>query len=265
MTDARHERKNRRVTPSGSATDPARGSSPRILLLINNALANLIAVTLRHGSYETMRATSEAECVRILRDWRPDIALVDIDEQTSLLSLLGGGIAQGRIPILAFTRRRDTAVKLRAYEQGADDVVEVPFTLDEIVARPYALLRRARGVAPAPLVPKIRLADGQIEVDLLEQTVKVSGERPLELTPLQQTLLYILAANAGEVLTREGLLASIWGSTFQIESNVVDRHIRELRVKLGDDWRSPRYIETVPGRGYRFKEKASELRREAAS
>ena len=95
--------------------------------------------------------------------------------------------------------------------------------------------------------------------------MKLAGERPLELTPLQQTLLYILAANAGEVLTRETLLASIWGSAFQIESNVVDRHIRELRVKLGDDWRSPRYIETVPGRGYRFKAQASEQRRDVAS
>ena len=58
------------------------------------------------------------------------------------------------------------------------------------------------------------------------------------------------------MLTRESLLASIWGGDFQIESNVVDRHIRELRVKLDDDWRTPRYIETVPGKGYRFKVQA---------
>jgi DNA-binding response OmpR family regulator len=103
------------------------------------------------------------------------------------------------------------------------------------------------------IVPKIRL-DG-LEVDLIEQRVRVGG-RELRLTPIQQTLLYLLAANAGKALSREDLLATIWGSEFEIESNVVDRHIRELRVKLGDDWRTPQFIETVPGAGYRFKSQA---------
>jgi DNA-binding response OmpR family regulator len=99
------------------------------------------------------------------------------------------------------------------------------------------------------IVPKIAL-DG-LEVDLIEQRVSVGG-RNLQLTPIQQTLLYLLAANAGRALSREDLLSTIWGE-FEIESNVVDRHIRELRVKLNDEWRTPRYIETVPGEGYRFK------------
>src|SRR5438034_335003 len=63
----------------------------------------------------------------------------------------------------------------------------------------------------------------------------------------------LLAAKAGKAVSREDLLATIWGGEFEIESNVVDRHIRELRVKLNDEWRAPRYIETVPGAGYRFK------------
>jgi len=230
-------------------------SSPRILLVIGKALANLVTVTLRHSNYDTKDVTSEGEVRRAVSEWQPDIALIDIDEHGDLFDALGGGMAKGKIPILAFTRKRDTAVKLRAFENGADDIVEVPFTLDEVVARPFALIRRSRGVT-TPIVPKIRLG-GQIEVDLIEQTVKLAGGKALELTPIQQTLLYLLAANAGEVLTREALLASIWGTAFQIESNVVDRHIRELRVKLGDDWRTPRYIETVPGRGYRFKADAN--------
>ena len=226
----------------------------RVLLVIGKALANLIAVTLRHGSYETRDATEERDVREIVREWQPDLALVDIDHFPQFLEMLGGGMTAGHMPLLAFTRKREAAPKLAAYEAGADDIIEVPFTLDELIARPYALLRRAKGKAPA-LVPKIRI-NGHIQVDLLEQNVKLDGTKSLELTPLQQTLLYILAANAGEVITRETLLASIWGSAFQIESNVVDRHIRELRVKLGDDWRTPRYIETVPGRGYRFKKSA---------
>src|SRR5438094_9601727 len=134
-------------------------------------------------------------------------------------------MAAGPTPALAFTRGRDTRVKLSAYERGADDILEVPFTLDEIVARPFALMRRAHGIA-VTIVPKIKL-DG-LEVDLIEQRVSVGG-RVLHLTPIQQTLLYLLAANAGKALSREDLLATIWGGEFEMESNVVDRHSRDLR------------------------------------
>lgn len=226
------------------------GTPTRVLVLIANALGNLVAVTLRHGNYETHNALSDDDVAAAMRDWRPHLALIDIDHFPKGIEQVGGGLAQGGMPILAFTRRRDTRVKLNAYEQGADDVVEVPFTLDEIVARPFALIRRSHGIT-VKIVPKILLG-GRLEVDLLEQTVKMDGGPQLDLTPTQQTLLYLLAANAGEVLTRETLLDSLWGSAFQIESNVVDRHIRELRVKLGDDWRTPRYLETIPGKGYRF-------------
>ena len=218
---------------------------------MGKALANLVSVALRHGSYETRDTTNEAEVQTLIREWKPDIAIIDVDHNFAAIGAVGGGIVRGRMPILAFTRKREAALKLRSYEAGADDIIEVPFTLDEIVARPYALIRRSRGIA-TPMVPKIRL-NHTLEVDLLEQTVKLGATKSLELTPIQQTLLYLLAANEGEILTRETLLSSIWGSDFQIESNVVDRHIRELRVKLDDDWRTPRYIETVPGKGYRFR------------
>ena len=219
-------------------------------------MANLVAVTLRHGSYETRDCTTEQECVQLMRDWQPHMALVDIDHHANFIEVLGGGMSQGNMPILAFTRRREAGPKLAAYERGADDIIEAPFTLDEIIARPYALIRRSRGVT-TKLVPKINLG-GLLQVDMLEQTVKMNGGAGLDLTPIQQTLLYVLAANTGEVLTRETLLATIWGTEFQIESNVVDRHIRELRVKMDDDWRSPRYIETVPGKGYRFRQQVAQ-------
>ena len=245
---------------TASQSDPAlkNGDSAtpsRVLLVIGKALANLVAVTLRHGAYETRDCTSEEECPALLREWRPHMALVDIDHHANFMDIIGGGMTHGHIPILAFTRRREAGPKLEAYERGADDIIEVPFTLDEIIARPYALMRRARGIT-TKLVPKINLG-GTLEVDLLDQTVKMNGGRGLDLTPTQQTLLYVLAANTGEVMTRETLLATIWGSVIPIESNVVDRHIRELRVKLDDDWRTPRYIETVSGKGYRFREQPS--------
>jgi len=223
--------------------------SPRAVIIMNETLGNLVGLTLQHGQYEIRRTTDPNECRELMTDWAPHLALIDLDQHDQFIEIVGRGLTHGHTPIVAFTRRRDTKLKLSAYERGADDILEMPFTLDEIVARPFALMRRAHGIS-VTIVPKIRL-DG-LEVDLMEQRVSVGG-RVLNLTPIQQTLLYLLAANAGKALSREDLLATMWGGEFEIESNVVDRHIRELRVKLGDEWRAPRYIETVPGAGYRFK------------
>src|SRR5881296_959248 len=150
------------VTPRHvSARDPSSGMTKsdgapsRVLLIITNSLANLVAVTLRHGHYETRDAVDEAAIRTLLRDWQPHLAIIDIDHHLAMIDLVGGGLSKGGMPILAFTRKRDTSVKLDAYERGADDIVEVPFTLDEIIARPFALIRRAYDIS-VPLVPRLR-------------------------------------------------------------------------------------------------------------
>jgi two-component system alkaline phosphatase synthesis response regulator PhoP len=98
--------------------------------------------------------------------------------------------------------------------------------------------------------PVIRF--GELEIDLLQHRVQVDGHE-VHLTPRELSLLWLLATNAGQVLTRNEILDHVWGADFVAESNVVDRHIRDLRAKLEDDWRSPRYITTIPGLGYRFE------------
>ena len=97
--------------------------------------------------------------------------------------------------------------------------------------------------------PVIRI--GELEIDMLHRRVRADGH-DLHLAPLELSLLYLLAANAGRVLTRDEILDHLWGDDFAAESNVVDRQVRQLRAKLQDDWRRPRYIATVPGKGYRF-------------
>jgi two-component system alkaline phosphatase synthesis response regulator PhoP len=95
------------------------------------------------------------------------------------------------------------------------------------------------------------IRSGELEIDVLHRHVRIA-QRDLHLTPLELSLLYLLVANAGQALTRDEILNHVWGADFIAESNVVDRHVRTLRAKLRDDWRRPRYIATVPGRGYRF-------------
>ena len=92
---------------------------------------------------------------------------------------------------------------------------------------------------------------GELEIDILHHRVRVEGHE-LHLTPLELSLLCLLATNAGRVLTRDEILDDLWGGDYAAESNVVDRQVRKLRAKLQDDWRRPRYIATVPGKGYQF-------------
>ena len=97
--------------------------------------------------------------------------------------------------------------------------------------------------------PVIRF--GELEIDMLHRRVRVDGQ-DLHLTPLELSMLYLLAANARRVVTRDEILDHLWGDDYAAESNVVDRHVCNLRAKLQDDWRRPRFIATVPGKGYRF-------------
>ena len=116
---------------------------------------------------------------------------------------------------------------------------------------------------------------GELEIDILNRRVRAGGHE-LHLTSLEQSLLYLLAANAGRLLTRDEILDHLWGVDYVAESNVVDRHVRNLRAKLQNDWRRPRYIATVPGqrlplpahrrgRGARRAGRAAGLRRRRRS
>jgi DNA-binding response OmpR family regulator len=153
-----------------------------------------------------------------------------------------------RIPILALTRRGDLRTKLAAFDLGVDDIMTIPISPEELLARVLVITRRSIG-RTVPLNPVIKL--GEIEIDILNRQAR-AGTSELHLTVLEQSLLYLLAANAGQIVTRDEILDALWGVDFVSESNVVDRHIRSLRIKLQDDWRKPRFIATVPGQGYRF-------------
>ena len=90
-----------------------------------------------------------------------------------------------------------------------------------------------------------------MEIDIVNRQVR-AGDSVVHLSGIEQSLLYLLASRGGRVVTRDEILDAIWGTDFMSESNVVDRHIRSLRIKLQNDYRHPRFIATVAGRGYRF-------------
>jgi len=224
----------------------------RVLVVMDQRLiAETVVLTLNHGAYLAKVTDLPVEAVQLVRDWQPHLAVVDMDlGDGELLRQLGVG-RTGRettIPVIGLTRRGDLRTKLRAFEQGLDDIMTVPFPPEELLARAVAVMRRAYG-EPHQINPVIRI--GEIEIDILNREVR-AGASVIHLTGLEQSLLYLLAANAGRTISRDEILDTLWGTDFVSESNVVDRHIRALRVKLQNDWRRPRFIATVPGRGYRF-------------
>ncbi len=223
------------------------------LVLHDHALVvDLVTLTLNHGVFVVRAASSLADAETILADWHPDMAVVDMDhdDSTTLLGRLGAANQLTRVPtpVLGLTRRGDLKTKLKAFDLGVDDILTVPFSPEELLARAIVLTRRATG-REHPIIPTIRL--GEMEIDILNREVR-AGTSVIHLSGIEQSLLYLLASRAGQVVTRDEILDAIWGTDFVSESNVVDRHIRGLRVKLQDDYRHPRFIATVPGRGYRF-------------
>jgi DNA-binding response OmpR family regulator len=241
------------------ATQPSRGPARVLLVLDQPMLAGVVELALAHvhGQFRVRVAPAAAAATAVLGDWRPHLAVVDMDlARGEMLARLGytAPPSAARVPVVALTRRGDLKGKLEAFERGVDDLLSVPFSPEELVARVLAVLRRAapEGVA---LRPVLRL--GELEIDLLNRRVR-AGTSELHLTSLELSLLYLLAANAGRLLTRDAILDHLWGVDYAAESNVVDRHVRNLRAKLQDDWRRPRYIATVPGRGYRFVPTAEE-------
>lgn len=205
---------------------------------------------LRHIDAECRTAAGRDELRSLCRGtWQPLAVLADVDEFAEAPEWAVDKRG-ARIPCIALTRRREAQVKLDAYERGAADIIEVPFTPDDIVVRTATAIARARDGAVRPRVhPKVRTAG--FEMDLIADGVRLDGTF-LRLSPLEHTLLYVFLAHPGETVTREAILANVWGQDSAVTSNVIDRHIRDLRVKLGERWRQPRFIETVPGQGYRF-------------
>jgi DNA-binding response OmpR family regulator len=213
---------------------------------------DLIELTLNHGLFVVRAAATLADADAILADWPPHIAVVDMDhdDSTDLLLHLGAShtLKRSDVPVLGLTRRGDLRTKLKAFDLGVDDILAMPFSPEELLARSIVISRRASGIQ-GPIVPTIRL--GEMEIDIVNRQVRAGGS-VVHLSGIEQSLLYLLASRNGQVVSREDILDAVWGTDFVAESNLVDRHIRSLRVKLQNDYRHPRFIATIPGRGYKF-------------
>jgi two-component system KDP operon response regulator KdpE len=148
-------------------------------------------------------------------------------------------------PIVVLSAVGEEREKIEALDAGADDYVTKPFSVDELLARLRAVLRRSTP-ASGP-----RLTVGELEIDVPERTVTVRGKR-VKLTPHEFDLLRVLAQNEGKLLTHRMLLREVWGPAYQEEAHYVHVYVSHLRAKIEPDAARPRYVLTEPGAGYRL-------------
>jgi two-component system alkaline phosphatase synthesis response regulator PhoP len=242
-----------RSLPLGVGSAPE--AQPRRALVLHDQppVVDLIQRTLNHGLFVVKAAHNLLEADASLARWQPHLVVVDMDHEdsTALLHRLATAntLTRSFTPALGLTPRADLATRLRAFELGVDDILTMPFVPDELIARALVLSRRAAGAERRPVVTVVKL--GEVEVDIANREIRI-GPSVTALSRIEQALLYLLASRAGRVVARDEILDVVWGPEFVAESNVVDRHIRSLRVKLNDDHRDPRFIGTVNGLGYRF-------------
>ena len=148
-------------------------------------------------------------------------------------------------PILILSVVGEEAEKVAALDAGADDYVEKPFGIDELLARLRALLRRATAAGE----PVLEL--GALVIDLDKRSVTESG-RPVSLTPHEFELLRVLAQNEGKLMTHPAILREVWGPAYGDESHYLHVYVSQLRRKIELDPARPRYLLTEPGAGYRL-------------
>jgi DNA-binding response OmpR family regulator len=212
-------------------------------------IVQLVRDYLEHSGFTVLTATDGTSALRVARERQPDLVVLDL----GLPGLDGLDVTrslrrEGAMPVVMLTARGEESDKLVGLELGADDYLTKPFSPKELVARVRAVLRRSEAAAEAPEL--IRVGD-DVLLDVPRMEASVGGRR-IDLTPTEFKLLSTLARQPGRVFTRGQLLDAIHGVAFDSYERAVDAHVKNLRRKIEPDPRSPRYLQTVFGIGYRF-------------
>ena len=224
---------------------------PKILLVEDEAtVRETLAERLRAEGFDTHTAADGSSGLRLAREALPDLILLDLMlpelDGLSLCRLLR---RNSDVPILMLTARGTEMDRIAGLETGADDYVVKPFSVGELIARVRALLRRARN---EPRPSDTRLVFGNLTLDVVARRVSLN-DIELKLTHREFDLLAELMRNKGAVLSRDLLMARVWGYDYVGNTHTVDVHIRWLREKIEIDPSAPQRITTVRGVGYRFE------------
>jgi two-component system OmpR family response regulator len=235
-----------------TAVSDAGRAKPRVLVVDDEEhITELVAMGLGYNGFEVERAATGRAALAAVAERRPDLIVLDVMlpdlDGFEVARRLGQGTGAGtRVPIIFLTARDATTDKVEGLRLGVDDYVTKPFSIEELIERVKAVLRRASGLGPG----ERKLSYADLELDEDTRDVWRAGAL-VELTPTEYKLLHYLLTNARRVLTREQILEHVWDYTFAGNASVLETYISYLRHKIDDV--DPPLIHTVRGVGYSLR------------
>jgi two-component system KDP operon response regulator KdpE len=218
----------------------------RILVIDDEPqITRVLRAALSAQGYDVRTANEPEEGLRVFRDWAPDLVITDLMMPAmSGVEVCRSIRSRGTTPVLVLSVREHERSKVEALDAGADDYVTKPFSIQELLARVRAHLRRA------PERTTAAIEAGDFVIDVQAHAVTVQG-KPVHLTPKEFELLLHLARNAGKVMTHRALLTTVWGAQSAHQPEYLRVFVGQVRKKLeGETGRQ--YIQTEPWVGYRF-------------
>ena len=232
--------------------DPAASAAPsraRVLVVDDeHAMLRALRINLRVRKYEVTTAATGREALTEAGRRPPDAVILDLGlpdlDGIEVIKRLRGW---SRAPVIVLSGRAGPGDKIAALDAGADDYVTKPFSMEELLARLRAALRR-EDTAPLPATMKI----GRCEIDLAAHTA-LEETTAVRLTPTQWRLLEILLHHPGQLVGTQRLLTEIWGPGYERYAHYLRFHMAGLRRKLEADPSRPRHLLTEPGMGYRYQ------------
>ncbi|MEU8648293.1 MULTISPECIES: response regulator [unclassified Streptomyces] len=214
-------------------------------------LVRALVINMQARQYGVDAAPDGATALRLAATRQPDVVVLDLGlpdmDGVDVIKALRGWT---RVPILVLSARRASEEKVAALDAGADDYITKPFSMDELLARLRAAVRRTEAVPVAPETTLVTTND--FTIDLMAKKA-VRGGRDVRLTPTEWHLLEILVTNPGRLITQRHLLHEVWGVSQSNKTNYLRVYMAQLRRKLEADPAHPRYLITEPGMGYRFE------------
>jgi len=221
----------------------------RILIVDDEPqILRFLRPALEASDYTVLHAAGGHEALRLIANAAPDLVLLDLGlPDMDGKEVISAARLFTKAPIIVLSAREREAEKIVALDLGADDYVEKPFAIGELLARLRAALRHARTGAP----PKTHIEIDGLTIDMDRRLVARDGA-PIKLTPREYDLLCVLARNAGRVMTHSQILTAVWGPAHKDDTQYLRVFVGQLRAKIEKDASAPAILRTESGIGYRF-------------
>ncbi|MGI5466654.1 response regulator [Streptomyces sp. CA-132043] len=214
-------------------------------------LVRALVINLEARRYGVDTAPDGTTALRLAAARHPDVAVLDLGlpdmDGVDVIKALRG---RTRIPLLVLSARRGSDDKVAALDAGADDYITKPFSMDELLARLRAAVRRTETTPLAPETTVVTTKD--FSVDLVAKRASRDGQ-DVRLTPTEWHLLEILVCHPGRLISQRQLLQQVWGASRSDRTHYLRVYLAQIRRKLEPDPSHPRYLITEPGMGYRFE------------